>query len=213
MNAFNLSKKNIILTDLTPVNAFGVRSTLESVNGGDYTVVNINNVWDIGNETDRTIALVILSISKECGNTLDSIKKAWKISSSGIPVLLFSDVLNAKLYALIASLGINGVMFYKESSSVFLDILFSIMNKERRFGPYVLEQMDWKVPALLTPAETNLVFDLLEGKRVTDIAKKNGRNIKTISTQKTSIMKRLNINNNSEFSALGGVLNRFSFYT
>ncbi|WP_196062097.1 hypothetical protein, partial [Serratia sp. Res13-Sevr-LER1-36-a] len=190
MNAFNLSKKNIILTDLTPVNAFGVRSTLESVNGGDYTVVNINNVWDIGNETDRTIALVILSISKECGNTLDSIKKAWKISSSGIPVLLFSDVLNAKLYALIASLGINGVMFYKESSSVFLDILFSIMNKERRFGPYVLEQMDWKVPALLTPAETNLVFDLLEGKRVTDIAKKNGRNIKTISTQKTSIMKR-----------------------
>ncbi|AYM93308.1 MULTISPECIES: LuxR C-terminal-related transcriptional regulator [Serratia] len=213
MNAFNLSKKNIILTDLTPVNAFGVRSTLESVNGGDYTVVNINNVWDIGNETDRTIALVILSISKECGNTLDSIKKAWKISSSGIPVLLFSDVLNAKLYALIASLGINGVMFYKESSSVFLDIFFSIMNKERRFGPYVLEQMDWKVPALLTPAETNLVFDLLEGKRVTDIAKKNGRNIKTISTQKTSIMKRLNINNNSEFSALGGVLNRFSFYT
>lgn len=213
MNAFNLSKKNIILTDLTPVNAFGVRSTLESVNGGDYTVVNINNVWDIGNETDRTIALVILSISKECGNTLGSIKKAWKISSSGIPVLLFSDVLNAKLYALIASLGINGVMFYKESSSVFLDIFFSIMNKERRFGPYVLEQMDWKVPALLTPAETNLVFDLLEGKRVTDIAKKNGRNIKTISTQKTSIMKRLNINNNSEFSALGGVLNRFSFYT
>ncbi len=213
MNAFNLSKKNIILTDLTPVNAFGVRSTLESVNGGGYTVVNINNVWDIGNETDRTIALVILSISKECGNTLDSIKKAWKISSSGIPVLLFSDVLNAKLYALIASLGINGVMFYKESSSVFLDIFFSIMNKERRFGPYVLEQMDWKVPALLTPAETNLVFDLLEGKRVTDIAKKNGRNIKTISTQKTSIMKRLNINNNSEFSALGGVLNRFSFYT
>ncbi|MFT2791394.1 hypothetical protein ACMV5I_15180 [Serratia sp. T13T92] len=213
MNAFNLSKKNIILTDLTPVNAFGVRSSLESVNGGDYTVVNINNVWDIGNETDRTIALVILSISKECGNTLDSIKKAWKISSSGIPVLLFSDVLNAKLYALIASLGINGVMFYKESSSVFLDIFFSIMNKERRFGPYVLEQMDWKVPALLTPAETNLVFDLLEGKRVTDIAKKNGRNIKTISTQKTSIMKRLNINNNSEFSVLGGVLNRFSFYT
>lgn len=213
MNAFNLSKKNIILTDLTPVNAFGVRSSLESINGGDYTVVNINNVWDIGNETDRTIALVILSISKECGNTLDSIKKAWKISSSGIPVLLFSDVLNAKLYALIASLGINGVMFYKESSSVFLDIFFSIMNKERRFGPYVLEQMEWKVPALLTPAETNLVFDLLEGKRVTDIAKKNGRNIKTISTQKTSIMKRLNINNNSEFSALGGVLNRFSFYT
>ncbi|MDQ9127105.1 hypothetical protein RDT67_11745 [Serratia fonticola] len=213
MNAFNLSKKNIILTDLTPVNAFGVRSSLESVNGGDYTVVNINNVWDIGNVTDRTIALVILSISKECGNTLDSIKKAWKISSSGIPVLLFSDVLNAKLYALIASLGINGVMFYKESSSVFLDIFFSIMNKERRFGPYVLEQMDWKVPALLTPAETNLVFDFLEGKRVTDIAKKNGRNIKTISTQKTSIMKRLNINNNSEFSALGGVLNRFSFYT
>ncbi|MFN3070501.1 LuxR C-terminal-related transcriptional regulator [Serratia sp. J2] len=209
MNISNLSKKNIILTDLTPINESGVRNSLKSVCGNDYSVVNINSMSKISNENIWSIALVILSISKECDNTLDSIKKAWEISSSGIPVLLFSDFLNVNLYSLIASLGINGLMSYKESSSVFLDVLFTVINKERKFSPYVLEKMAWKLPALLTPAETNLVFDLLEGKRVTDIAKKNGRNIKTISTHKTSIMRRLNINNNSELSALGGVLNRF----
>ncbi|MFK8259604.1 helix-turn-helix transcriptional regulator [Erwinia sp. AnSW2-5] len=206
----DIKYKSVILKDLTFINEVGVRETLNSVGVNGKGLVSISSeVWtgfDYFTGTD----LVITSISEGINDLLHKVKEISCVSNFGIPVFLLADIVNPKLYGLLASLGINGVMSLKENNNVFVDIFYACLMKERKYGPYVMRKIDDEFPALFSPAETDLVFDILEGKRITDIARERGRNIKTISTQKSSIMKRLNIKNNSELSALGGLLSDFS---
>ncbi|MBW7983806.1 DNA-binding NarL/FixJ family response regulator [Enterobacillus tribolii] len=58
----------------------------------------------------------------------------------------------------------------------------------------------------LTPQERNVAKSLLMGYSVSRLARVSGKNVRTVSTQKQSVIQKLNMNNPGELQVLGGRL-------
>lgn len=207
-----LKLKKIFLKDLTSINELGVREALNLAIAGEFSLFIMDDFFMNNGVEWMDSSLAIISISEGMNDLLLKIKEASEMRLSGMPVFIITDIFDAKFYALLATLGINGLMTINESYGMFIQILNACLINERIFCPYIMEEIGGVFPTLLSPAEKHLIFDILQGKRIIDIAKEKERNIKTISTHKLRIMKRLSINNNSELSALGGILSNVSLH-
>lgn len=60
--------------------------------------------------------------------------------------------------------------------------------------------------ATLSPRETTVLFRLANGERLTDIASDLGLSIKTVSTYRTRLLKKLDLVSNDDIAALAVTL-------
>jgi len=89
---------------------------------------------------------------------------------------------------------------------MFTKLIFNLVKGEVGYSTEVHKLIGSQIYKVLSPIEGNLILDLLSGKRVTDIARINGRDVRTASAQKISVMKHLNIRDDGELYALGGMI-------
>ncbi|MBP2169426.1 DNA-binding NarL/FixJ family response regulator [Erwinia toletana] len=137
-----------------------------------------------------------------------------RLKSPETRLIVLTSNFSLSLLRMSQTLIINGFLYRRESLLCLAENLQLILfANENRVSPWFIQQAEHAVPvaAGLTPAESRTLRLLLEGKTLSQIGRLTQRSVKTISSQKRSMMRKLGITRNSQLILLSKNLYQ-SFY-
>lgn len=126
----------------------------------------------------------------------------------GIPVIVQTMVNNVGVLRTLQNQGVLGLADKRAGISELVHAVRAVINRK----PYVsktlrerFEQSDLEAPTETTnepsPREMEVLRLFIEGLKVTEIAERLSRSVKTVSTQKRQAMKKLGLSNDQEIMA------------
>jgi two-component system, NarL family, invasion response regulator UvrY len=149
--------------------------------------------------------LVIVDISMQSGDGLDLLKSIKNLQPQ-IPVLILS-MHSEKIFATRAlKIGAHGYLTKDSAPGNILVVIRKLLNGELYFpqSEYVtpdnfMHKADIKLPhEKLSQREFQIMCMMSSGKGVTTIANELFLSVKTVSTHRTHILRKLRLNNNAE---------------
>lgn len=194
----------ILLTEDHSIVRYGTSLILKNI-ASDVTVDESDNFEETLKLIDKkSYDLVILDILIPKGNNLDMIP-LMRMKQSDIRILVFSG-LDERLYALrYLQAGADGYLMKDSPNHEIIDAIRCVLNNGKYVSPSVRQQMlqslqhkddDRQNPMLtLSDREVEVMQLLIQGRAIGEIAQLMNLQVSTISTYKTRVFKKLEVNN------------------
>lgn len=179
-----------ILADISDMEIFG-----EAASGDEALKFIRREGWNV----------MLLDIAMPGKNVMELIKLA-KHQSPQLPILILSMYPEEQYAIRMLRAGADGYLT-KESAP---EQLVAAIRKVAKGGKYISSTMTEKLIAelntnqeiplhtTLTDREFQVFYGICEGKSITDIAQQMALSVKTISTYRTRLMKKMNMSKNAE---------------
>jgi two-component system, NarL family, invasion response regulator UvrY len=194
----------ILLTEDHSIVRYGTALILKNM-ASDVTVDESDNFEETLKLIDKkSYDLVILDILIPKGNNLDMIP-LLRMKQSDIRILIFSG-LDERLYALrYLQAGADGYLMKDSPNHEIVDAIRCVLNNGKYVSPNVRQQMLQSLqqkeevrqnPMLtLSDREIEVMQLLIQGRAIGEIAQLMNLQVSTISTYKTRVFKKLEVNN------------------
>jgi len=202
----NKSEHFILINEQSYPNEVAIRLFLQKLGYQSEDVINVDKIDELLQDNCDYVDLIIIGISSKEPFLIDKLQQIFNLTKKGKRVLVHCQSSERMFWGLLASLGIKGLILDSESEEEFAKLVFNLVEGLLAYSTEVHKLIGSQIYKMLSPVEGNLILDLLSGKRVTDIARVNGRDVRTASAQKISVMKHLNIRDDGELYALGGMI-------
>ncbi|MFZ4832307.1 hypothetical protein [Rouxiella sp. Mn2063] len=206
INMNNKSEHFILINEQYYPNEIAIRLSLQKLGYQLQDVISVDKVDNLLQDNCDYVDLIIIGISRKEPSLIDKLQQIFNLTKKGKRVLVHCQSGERMFWGLLVSLGIKGVILDSESEEEFAKLIFNLVQGNVAYSTEVHKLIGSQSYKMLSPVEGHLILDLLSGKRVTDIARVNGRDVRTASAQKISVMKHLNIHDDGELYALGGMM-------
>lgn len=200
------SEHLILIHEKSYPNEVAIRLFLSKLGYQSEDIINVDKIDNLLQDNCDYMDFIIIGISSKELSLVDKLHQIFNFAKKGKRVLVHCPSSERMFWSLLASLGIKGLILDSESEDEFAKQIFNLIQGEVAYSTEVHKLIGSQIYKILSPSEGNLILDLLSGKRVTDIARVNGRDVRTASAQKISVMRHLNIRDDSELYALGGMM-------
>lgn len=202
----------IILADDHPVVRIGAKAILESSGVGEVVgeASNPDELMDLLAKIDCDV--LVTDFSMPDGTQPDGLSMIGTIRRRhpDLPILLLSMDTNFGIMRLISESGVQGLVD-KASSMDELAVAVQTVHRGSTYTSSKLKEAQTEasgndrldsIAVALTPKETEVVRLLASGMTVTKIAAQLNRSVATISRQKCTAMRKMNVRNDAEFFSL-----------
>lgn len=197
-----MNNLNVIIADDHPIVLFGIRKSLEQIEGINLVGQFEDSTSLINNISKLNADILITDLSMPGDKYGDGITliKYIKRHYPNLSIIVLTMNNNPAILSAVLDLDIEGIVL-KQGAPADLPKALSALQKEKKFTPENVSKLLEKVNAngygdkRLSPKESEVLRLFAEGFLVTEIAKKLNRSIKTISSQKKSAMLKLGVEN------------------
>lgn len=197
-----MNNLNVIIADDHPIVLFGIRKSLEQIEGINLVGQFEDSTSLINNIAKLKADILITDLSMPGDKYGDGITliKYIKRHYPNLSIIVLTMNNNPAILSAVLDLDIEGIVL-KQGAPADLPKALSALQKGKKFTPENVSKLLEKVNAngygdkRLSPKESEVLRLFAEGFLVTEIAKKLNRSIKTISSQKKSAMLKLGVEN------------------
>lgn len=197
-----MNNLNVIIADDHPIVLFGIRKSLDQIEGINLVGQFEDSTSLINNIAKLKADILITDLSMPGDKYGDGITliKYIKRHYPNLSIIVLTMNNNPAILRAVLDLDIEGIVL-KQGAPADLPKALSALQKGKKFTPENVSKLLEKVNAngygdkLLSPKESEVLRLFSEGFLVTEIAKKLNRSIKTISSQKKSAMLKLGVEN------------------
>ncbi|HGJ5856454.1 response regulator transcription factor RcsB [Arsenophonus nasoniae] len=197
-----MNNLNVIIADDHPIVLFGIRKSLEQIEGINLVGQFEDSTSLINNISKLNADILITDLSMPGDKYGDGITliKYIKRHYPNLSIIVLTMNNNPAILSAVLDLDIEGIVL-KQGAPADLPKALSALQKGKKFTPENVSKLLEKVNAngygdkRLSPKESEVLRLFAEGFLVTEIAKKLNRSIKTISSQKKSAMLKLGVEN------------------
>ncbi|HGJ5862617.1 MAG TPA: response regulator transcription factor RcsB [Arsenophonus nasoniae] len=197
-----MNNLNVIIADDHPIVLFGIRKSLEQIEGINLVGQFEDSTSLINNISKLNADILITDLSMPGDKYGDGITliKYIKRHYPNLSIIVLTMNNNPAILNAVLDLDIEGIVL-KQGAPADLPKALSALQKGKKFTPENVSKLLEKVNAngygdkRLSPKESEVLRLFAEGFLVTEIAKKLNRSIKTISSQKKSAMLKLGVEN------------------
>lgn len=197
-----MNNLNVIIADDHPIVLFGIRKSLEQIEGINLVGQFEDSTSLINNIAKLKADILITDLSMPGDKYGDGITliKYIKRHYPNLSIIVLTMNNNPAILSAVLDLDIEGIVL-KQGAHADLPKALSALQKGKKFTPENVSKLLEKVNAngygdkRLSPKESEVLRLFAEGFLVTEIAKKLNRSIKTISSQKKSAMLKLGVEN------------------
>lgn len=197
-----MNNLNVIIADDHPIVLFGIRKSLEQIEGINLVGQFEDSTSLINNIAKLKADILITDLSMPGDKYGDGITliKYIKRHYPNLSIIVLTMNNNPAILSTVLDLDIEGIVL-KQGAHADLPKALSALQKGKKFTPENVSKLLEKVNAngygdkRLSPKESEVLRLFAEGFLVTEIAKKLNRSIKTISSQKKSAMLKLGVEN------------------
>uniref|UniRef100_A0A3B0LUD6 Transcriptional regulatory protein RcsB n=1 Tax=Arsenophonus endosymbiont of Trialeurodes vaporariorum TaxID=235567 RepID=A0A3B0LUD6_9GAMM len=197
-----MNNLNVIIADDHPIVLFGIRKSLEQIEGINLVGQFEDSTSLINNIAKLKADILITDLSMPGDKYGDGITliKYIKRHYPNLLIIVLTMNNNPAILSAVLDLDIEGIVL-KQGAPADLPKSLSALQKGKKFTPENVSKLLEKVNAngygdkRLSPKESEVLRLFAEGFLVTEIAKKLNRSIKTISSQKKSAMLKLGVEN------------------
>ncbi|WP_151993062.1 LuxR C-terminal-related transcriptional regulator [Buttiauxella massiliensis] len=159
---------------------------------------SINIIKDIHAAYDEVLktphSTIILNVSKSSQRLSDEVKfiKWYRKAKPNKNIVIYTHNHKVNILKYISSLGVRVVISQYESPSIFMELLIkSLSSGITLHSPMIKTVLQEQIPAELTECEMQVIEQLFLGRNVTQVAKRLGRDIRTVSSHKRHAMEKL----------------------
>lgn len=196
----------ILIHERSYPNEIAMRFFLGKLGYQSDDIIKVDEIDNLLQDNCDYMDLIIIGMSSKEHSLIEKLQQIFNLAKKGKRILVHCQSSEKVFWALLASLGIKGLILDSEAEQEFSKLIFNLVQGEVAYSTEVHKLIGSQTYKMLSPIEGNLILELLSGKRVTDIARINGRDVRTASAQKVSVMKHLNIRDDGELYALGGMI-------
>ncbi|QLK87815.1 transcriptional regulator RcsB [Arsenophonus endosymbiont of Aphis craccivora] len=197
-----MNNLNVIIADDHPIVLFGIRKSLEQIEGINLVGQFEDSTSLINNIAKLKADILITDLSMPGDKYGDGITliKYIKRHYPNLSIIVLTMNNNPAILSAVLDLDIEGIVL-KQGAPADLPKALSALQKGKKFTPENVSKLLEKVNAngygdkRLSPKESEVLRLFAEGFLVTEIAKKLNRSIKTISSHKKSAMLKLGVEN------------------
>lgn len=197
-----MNNLNVIIADDHPIVLFGIRKSLEQIEGINLVGQFEDSTSLINNIAKLKADILITDLSMPGDKYGDGITliKYIKRHYPNLSIIVLTMNNNPAILSAVLDLDIEGIVL-KQGAPADLPKALLALQKGKKFTPENVSKLLDKVNAngygdkRLSPKESEVLRLFAEGFLVTEIAKKLNRSIKTISSQKKSAMLKLGVEN------------------
>lgn len=197
-----MNNLNVIIADDHPIVLFGIRKSLEQIEGINLVGQFEDSTSLINNISKLNADILITDLSMPGDKYGDGITliKYIKRHYPNLSIIVLTMNNNPAILSAVLDLDIEGIVL-KQGAPADLPKALSALQKGKKYTPENVSKLLEKVNAngygdkRLSPKESEVLRLFAEGFLVTEIAKKLNRSIKTISSQKKSAMLKLGVEN------------------
>ncbi|MFS1539011.1 MAG: response regulator transcription factor RcsB [Candidatus Phlomobacter fragariae] len=197
-----MNNLNVIIADDHPIVLFGIRKSIEQIEGINLVGQFEDSTSLINNIAKLNADILITDLSMPGDKYGDGITliKYIKRHYPNLSIIVLTMNNNPAILSTVLDLDIEGIVL-KQGAPADLPKALSALQKGKKFTPENVSKLLKKVSAngygdkRLSPKESEVLRLFAEGFLVTEIAKKLNRSIKTISSQKKSAMLKLGVEN------------------
>ena len=183
----------------------GLRSLLDPNPGLDVVgeVADGMNVSDVVERLSPDVVIIDVTMNGTAGlDTLQSLKRNWP----GVGVLVLTSAVEERCAIRCLRSGADGFLTHSESSRE----LIAAIQKVARGGKYLTQDVAEQLAAsldsgsdrpaheVLSDREYQVMCLIAEGRPPTKVAEMLGLSVKTVSTYRTRILKKLDLKNTAE---------------
>lgn len=150
--------------------------------------------------------LIVLDITMPDGNGLDALKKIKKLKPS-IPVLVLSVHSEEEYAVRVLKTGGSGYMTKESAPEELVNAVKKVVDGGRYVSPKIAEKLAFfvenedKFPhEKLSNREYQVMCLISSGKTVSEISRQMSLSVKTISTYRSRILSKMNLNTNAELT-------------
>lgn len=197
----------IILADDYAIVRAGLKHILK-----DTPDIAVSGEASCGNEVIRKVSsnnydLVILDISLSDRNGIDILKELKRIKPN-LPVLILSIYPEEQYAYRSLRAGAHGYMTKESAPDELISAIRKIASGRKYITSSIAEKLAFEIATnskifpheRLSDREYQVMCMIASGKRITDIAKTLSRSVKTISTHRARILKKMGMKNNAELT-------------
>ncbi|WP_224789956.1 response regulator transcription factor [Pseudomonas fluorescens] len=199
----NAMKNRIVIADSHPLVLFGARAAIEQT--GEYTVVGKANCAEklISLLETHPCDVVVTEIMNQKEPPHDGVFMIERIRDQHphLPIVLLTDIRKPLLTSLRHRHRVHAVVSKSDDPSVLLAAIASVSNPYPSASPphqgrsFLNATYQW---VKLSPREAEVLHLLDAGLSITGIAATLTRSKQTISTQKSSAMRKLGVTNDAQ---------------
>lgn len=171
----------------------------------DAEVTEVANSNKVLEEVSRqTWDVILLDISMPGRNGIETLKQ---IRSNGIkaPILMLSMHSEDQYAVRVLKAGASGFLNKESATSELLAAVRKVLSGRKYITPSVAEKLaettiEKNAHELLSDREMQVLQHIASGKTVSEIAEEIALSVNTISTYRTRILEKLDLNNNAELT-------------
>lgn len=197
-----MNKLNIIIADDYPIALFGIRKSLEQLNWVNIVGEFKDSTTLINSLAKKDAHVLITDLSMPGDKYGDGITliKYIKRHYPELSIIVLTMNNNPSILSAIINMNVEGIVL-KQGTSTDLIKTLTALQQGKKFIPENVSALLDRFNASgygdkrLSPKESEVLRLFAEGFLVTEIAKKLNRSIKTISSQKKSVMLKLGVDN------------------
>lgn len=204
-----LKNKNIAIMTPSAITYYGIRAMLTTLNAVTVTHHPIQTHDEQINIIDRDLDLIIIDTEVGNADVISMLIKSYLPTASVIILTRASDIRLLQKYK---KSGVQAILNRKSNQREVEDAVTAVL-EHRVWGFEVKPTAPQKGSSLrqvfssrmyeeamlsLSTTERTIIRSIYRGRTVTDIAVAKDKSIKTISSQKQSAMRKLNVKNLAE---------------
>jgi two-component system invasion response regulator UvrY len=171
----------------------------------DAEVTEVANSNKVLEEVSRqTWDVILLDISMPGRNGIETLKQ---IRANGIkaPILMLSMHSEDQYAVRVLKAGASGFLNKESATSELLAAVRKVLSGRKYITPSVAEKLaettiEKNAHELLSDREMQVLQHIASGKTVSEIAEEIALSVNTISTYRTRILEKLDLNNNAELT-------------
>lgn len=203
----NLSQYVIKILSPCVMSYFGIKRALCDAGAKSENILGSDSVKPSNDFVDIYIGTLVA-----CESIFTRISLLCNLAKRGSKVIVYIPTYNSLLFKLLISFGFHGVLYEDEPLYFIKEEILGLVNNECISSKNVKKDSSIQSMLRLSDCERNVLLLLLSGENVTTTAKKLGKNIKTVSTQKRQAMLVLEMKNDSDLYVAGAMLKNLIKY-
>lgn len=176
---------------------------MEEFSGAD--IIEVSNSYEVFNEINKhTWDVILLDISMPGRNGIDTLKQIRAIGIKA-PILMLSMHPEEQYAIRSLKAGASGFLNKESATEELLVAVHRVMSGKKYISTSVAERLaesttEKPLHQLLSDRELQVFQLIASGKTVSEIATIISLSVNTISTYRSRILEKLNLNNNSELT-------------
>ncbi|MNZ52620.1 Transcriptional regulatory protein RcsB [compost metagenome] len=198
----------VILADDHPVVIFGARQMLSATQGISIVAEASNPKMLMEKLESVPCDVLVTDFSMACDGAPDGLVMLKGIRSKfpGVRVIVLTMLENPALMRSIFGAGAVAIVNKRNELTKLPEVVVEAHQRRRSRGAYetsglVADESQGELANLISPRELEVVRLFVNGMCMTEVAQHLNRSIKTVSTQKSSAMKKLGLNGDVELFA------------